>query len=223
MAVAHMLKLVMHWSGLGEEGTLQWNFGGNAASHDPAALTDAAGNAVDKWTNNLSPSSKTNFLKHLWPSQSVDKVTLYEYAEAPGPATALGEFAVTGWVGTAVTLNPLQVAQVASARTALAGASYRGRQYFPSQGSTVVATTGLTVPAAADQLAALAANMGTDAVAGIQESLAVDELLWGVYSPKKGIITPIVAIVADDKMYTQRRREASLDPAYSALIEVNQQ
>jgi hypothetical protein len=219
MPVANLLKLVMHWTGYGEEGTLSWHFVGNAGSHSPSELAAAAGNAVHQWETERTPSSKTGFCALLEPDQSVDSVTLYEYASSAGPATALGEHSVTGWAGTSGAVGgPLACALVASIKTALAGPSYRGRQYFPAHALNVSGANMLYTSTQADAVALLAASMGPEAAEGISESLSISTLEWAVYSPTKGLATVVTNLSVDNKPDTQRRREAQLAPSYTAVV-----
>lgn len=221
MPVPNMLKLVLHWSGHGEEGTLGWAFTGNAALHTPAQLTAAAGAVVSAWGSIRTPSSKTQLLAMLDPSQTVDKVTLYEYAASSGPASELGITTPSGWVGTGGFYGPLQCSMVASLRTAKAGASYRGRQYFPGHCQALGASyTGLMIQSQVDTLGQLAANMGPEAASAMATSLSISTLQWGVYSPTKDEINVITSVVVDNKLDTQRRREANLKPTITKSYSV---
>lgn len=212
MSVPFLLKLTLHWTGYGEEGTLSWAFGGNAALHTPAQLQSAVTDVVSGWSTIRTPSSKTQLLAMLDTTQKVDKVTLYEYADSAGKASELGIVNPSGWNGTGTLVSPLQVCKVASLRTAKAGASYRGRQYFPGSCEALVAGTALGDQGHVDTLGQLAANMGPEAASKIATNLAISTLTWGVFSPTKGVITPITSIVVDNKADTQRRREANLKP-----------
>lgn len=214
VAVNNMLKVVLHWIGLGEEGTIQWNLMGSQATHTSTALSAAAGNVYAKFGASETPTSKLAFSALLWAAQQVDKISIYEYPDAAEPAATVGEHAITNWPGISSTGTPLQCCIVASTHTGTSGRSYNGRQYFPGNGLPVIAATGLLANSHADEVSLLAANMGIDVVAGVQESLSIDVLDWVVYSPKKHITTNITSVTVDNKFDTQRRREAGLAPTY---------
>jgi hypothetical protein len=219
MSVAHLLKLVAHWSGYGEEGTISWHFVGNAADHTPTELSDAAGNVLSEWTSNEDPSSKTGLLSLLTSHQTIDLVTLYEFTTAPGPSTALGTATPSGWTGTKTSMHgPLQTCLVASLRTATPGASFRGRQYFPAFTLPCNAATAQPDSDDVDLVATTAANLGGDAAQAIASSLSISTLRWGVYSPTRGVCTEITSISVDNTMDTQRRREQSLEPSYVSVV-----
>lgn len=224
MAVPHLLKLVLHWSGYGEEGTIGWHFKGNAADHTPQQLATAAAAAVSLWGTNRTPSSKTDFCSLLTTPQSVNTATLYEYAVSKDPvthkigkATALGSTTVTGWGGTGAAMRgPLQECLVATLRTAQAGKSFRGRQYFPAHTMAMTASNALLDNAYATNLHLLASNMGPEAAQAIAGSLNISTLEWAVYSPTLDIVTVIDHVTVDNKADTQRRRAQSLAPTFTA-------
>lgn len=218
MPVANALKLVLHWSGYGEEGTLSWYFNGNAALHTPAQLQAAASAAVSNWGSVRTPSSKTQLLGLLSTQQKVDKVTLYEYASLPGPTSELGVAAVTGWNGTAQIATPLQSSMVATVLTQTAGASYRGRQYWPAHCVPIAAATATLSPTLVDTCASAASNMGAEAASAIATSLSISTLRWAVYSPKRGIMTQVSTVSVDDKPDTQRRRAKSIKASYTKTV-----
>lgn len=220
MTVSNALKLVLHWTGLGEEGTLAWYFSGGAAGKTPDQLGAAAGNAVSHWGSDRTPSSKTQFLSMLGTSQSVDKVTLYAYDTLPGNATELGVFAVTGWTGTGASARgPLQTAVCCTLLTATAGASFRGRQYFPGHALPAVnIATGLFASGDIDTYASCASNMGVEAQGAINTSLGLANGTWCIYSPKRGVMTPVTQCKVDNIPDTQRRRAGNLKPTYTKLV-----
>lgn len=110
--------------------------------------------------------------------------------------------------------GPLQTCLVASLRTAHAGASYRGRQYFPGSLFAAQQSNALVTNARADQIRDLAGKLAGDASQAIAQSLSINTLEWCVYSPTKGITTAINGISVDNKLDTQRRREAQLASTY---------
>lgn len=211
MTETNMLKLVLRWSGLGEEGTISWHFKGNMASHSSAQLHDAAGNVVTRWGTDATPSSLTTFRSLIANTQVVNDVTLYEYAVDNGPATAQG-IGPIGIAGSGSQVAPLQCALVATSVTALAGARHRGRQYFPAHCLTVQSANALLSDSDTSKVGDLASGMGATAAAGIAESLAIADLVWAVYSRTNRSMEQIVSTRTDNKVDTQRRREASLRP-----------
>lgn len=216
--VANLLKAVLHYSGFAEEGTISWYVGGNMASHTNADMDAWAAEIANQMTTSTTPSTKTGILGRLAAGQTVDEITCYEYAASGGAATAVGHFAPSGWVGTKTTqLKSLQVAQVATLRTAGSGRSFRGRQYWPCQGLSLTAQCQFGT-ADTDALALLAANAGSDVDTATIPALSISTPFWGVFSRKLNILTPIVEVAVDSKPDTQRRRAFSQVATYSTTV-----
>lgn len=218
MSVAHLLKVVLHWSGLGEEGAIGFYLGGNNATHTDDELHNAIGNALHLLDTNESPSTLSNLQKLLSPDQRFDELALYEYAVSPGPATGIGKVSPNAPGSTGIT-HPLQVAAVATMRSALSGPSYTGKMYLPAHTMTSVSTSARFTQAQTDQLASTAAAYIGDVQEGIQQSLAISSLGPVVYSPKKGIATPLITLEVDNRPDIQRRRANKLQPTATSTIE----
>lgn len=219
MAVTNLLKFVLHWTGYGEEGTISWHIGGNAAGHSNAQLADAAGNVLHLFQTAAAPSTLGRLQNMLTADQAVDTGTLYEYAVDDGPATGVGQRSLSGITGNAANCRgPLQTCIVASLRTAQSGRSYRGRQYFPGHVLTIVQGTALISPTDTNNVASLAATMGNEVSTAVASSLSINTAYWGVYSRTQHVITPITQVTADNRLDTQRRREANLKPTSTAAV-----
>lgn len=218
MSVAHILRVALHWSGLGEEGTIGFYMSGNAASHTDEQLHDAIGNALSLLNTNESPSTMSNLAKLICPDQSFDELALYEYDTLPGHATGIGKVApnVAGSVGVT---HPLQVSAVATLKSAMAGPSYTGKMYLPAHTMTSVNTSARFTQTQTDQLATTAAAFIGDCRQGIQTSLDIDQLGPVVYSVKKGIVTPLLTLDVDNRPDIQRRRANKLQPTATSTIQ----
>lgn len=212
--MADMVKVTLHWSGLGEEGVVQWNAQlGTAGGLSPAQL-DAILAAVDTaFTSGTTPSTWTDLSSLLPSSQTFDKLTAYYYADAAGPASAVTTRAVTHVGSATANLHPLQVALVNSVHTAASGASHRGRQFWPAQGLPVVVGTMLLASGTVDAAAQKVANAWTFVENSVRSTYG-DPARLGVYSPTKHVFTPATSLSVDNKLDTQRRRERSLKAQY---------
>jgi hypothetical protein len=100
--------------------------------------------------------------------------------------------------------------------TGTPGASHRGRQYLPAHTRTTGPASALIDQTTTDLYADIAGKMGGEAAVALGGSLGEGEIFWGVFSPKLGVITKITTLSVDNKMDTQRRREAQLAPTYTA-------
>lgn len=212
--MADMVKVTLHWSGLGEEGVVQWNSQmGTSGPLGPTQLATLLGVVNTNFTSATTPSVWTDIAALLPTSQSFDKLTAYYYATTPGQASAVANLAVSH-IGSATTsLHPLQVAIVNSVHTAGAGPSRRGRQFWPAQGLSPVVSTMLLASGTTDIVAQKLANAWTQ-VENAVRNVYGDPARLGVYSPTKSIFNPATSLTVDNKLDTQRRREASLKAQY---------
>lgn len=216
MSVANMLRVVLHWSGLGEEGSIGFNYVGSQASHTEAQLADAIGAADVLLNTSTTPSTWTNLATLLYTSQKFDSLTLYEYDLASEPASRSAQLVVSH-PGTIATAGPtLQQALVVSTLTGASGARNRGRQYWPGQKYNVQPSNGLIQSTLADQMVGYAASFNDDVRSGLSGSLDIAALNLSVYSRASDSSRPVTSMVVDNRLDTQRRRAQSLTPTYRA-------
>lgn len=122
--------------------------------------------------------------------QEIDQTTGKVIATAFGSAT---------WVGTA-SGNPLpaQCSAVVTLRTALAGASFRGRMYTPPISQASIGSNGLIITANVTTL--------VNAYGNAFVALAADGGQSGVWSNTKKTFTELTQVEVDSVIDTQRRR-----------------
>lgn len=213
-----IIKVVLHWIGYGEEGTLSCYFQ-SAGSHSDALLANAAGNINTVMGSSTTPSTWSDLASLLTPQQQFDSITVYQYDTLPGTVTAQGEHGVTGQVGSGTLQGGLQDAVVVTTLTDEAGKSKRGRMYLPAHcviKNTLTACLGNGQAARIAGIAGALLNDWADALASTLD--ASDPLSPVVYSPTHGYVTPITALRADNKTDTQRRRAFSLEPSETVTV-----
>ena len=215
MPAQDIIKVVLHWSGYGEEGNIGWYYQ-SAGSHSSQLLTNAAGNIdTQLGTPSGSPTIWANLQALLTTAQTWDKVTVYQYDNLPGKVTDQGQVAVTHAGTGSTAAAPLQSCMVASLRTGLSGARNRGRTYMPAH-----TQIGPVAPYfAAGQVNAMA-GLVSSLLSGIGNALsgtlnASSPLAPVVYSPTGGFVTPITTVVVDNRPDIQRRRAAQLKASYT--------
>lgn len=134
-----------------------------------------------------------------------------------GQLQALGEAVrATPTLGTGTTPHPYQTSVVTSLRTALPGASGRGRLYWPANGVAINSSNlriGSPIPA---NLAAAVKTLLTamDGAITAQLTGAVAPVVW---SRTRQLLTPITAIQVGDITDVQRRRRDILVENYTAV------
>lgn len=221
MAVPNILQVVLHWVGFGEEGTMSWHLAPVAGSHDEGALSDYLDQLVSALTSEDTPSAKANFLALLTTNQHADQIAVYQRADDAGPATSQAVHSLSGWTGTSTGLGaPLQACLVGSLRTSLPGPSRRGRQYVPGHTLSVQNSTALVDATTTDRIAALCGQWGATVRDQARSALSDDGIRWVVYSRKLRAATQIQTVRVDNRMDTQRRREASLAPDHTSTVSV---
>lgn len=161
-------------------------------------------------TNAVAADIKAAFTSSAHADDISTTITLASIGLRDIRSAAQPEFIDTGGAvaGTmALELLPPQTALCVTLRTALAGASYRGRVYLPGFAEGSNTTGGVAVGAVLAPAVAF--------VAAIQDALAEVGLDLGVLSrpnddvvpAKPGWITPVTSIVVRDAVWdTQRRR-----------------
>jgi len=141
--------------------------------------------------------------------------TRVESRDSTGTLHAVGEHTrAAPVVGTASGGLPFQTAMVVSLRTLLAGASFRGRLYFPANGMTMTNTT-LRPPTSS-----ITAYLG-----GVKAYLALIETAIQatsggatlvVWSRKTGGTALVTTLQAGDVLDVQRRRRDAVVESYSS-------
>lgn len=116
--------------------------------------------------------------------------------------------------GTGVSLHSFQTAAVTSLRTALPGASGRGRIYWPATG--VALTTGTLRPSVADVTSFLAGVKTY--LGGIETAIeaSVTGVTLCVWSRKTLALSPVISLQMGDVLDVQRRRRDTLVEAYTS-------
>lgn len=196
-------------------GTEEWStgvaFGGAGVTQDLAE--------VSQWATGIANALPT-FLTGtglvlsglLSDFGTVGLVRVYGYAGGPdAPAQVVGE-AITDIEGDGAVRCPTTTAVVASLRTGVPGASYRGRIYWPGQGAQVTGEGMLGGTAGPSQLA--------QAFSALLELLAaaspnVGTVFPGVYSGTKDLITPVIEVAVGSVPDSQRRRRDDLIESYA--------
>ena len=133
-----------------------------------------------------------------------------------GALEAQGEAAkAVATPGTGNTLKPYQSAVVISLRTGLAGASGRGRLYWPGTGIEIFAVN--LRPSAAGMSSFLSG--AKTYLSGIQSAIDVtlDGVALGVWSRKNADIVPVTQLQAGDVLDVQRRRRDQLVETYTSV------
>lgn len=143
----------------------------------------------------------------------MNQISVQAYG-AVGGIVAQATADLSGVSGTSGLAHPSQSALVFSGRTLFAGASRRGRNYWPATGVTInapslrVVSTELSplVTGWADLIKGLA-----DASPGLVQTIPV------VYSPTLDVLTPVSSYQVGDVVDTQRRRRDSLVEDYTTI------
>lgn len=222
MSAQDILKLVLHWSGYGEEGAVSFHFQ-SAGSHSDALLNNAVGNIDTQWGSDTAPSTWTQLTALLSQNQAYDELTLYQYDALPGKVSNIGRKAINHQGTASGTLTPLQSCMVVGLKTAISSASTRGRVYMPAHTIPESNATALFASGQATAMATLVAKALTTAGAALAGTLNASSALSPVvYSPTKAFVTPVTAVTADNKPDIQRRRANKLQPTATASIPFSQ-
>lgn len=191
------------------QGRLIWSLNGQLYALNVIGVVNSGGVAITQaLTNTIGTAIKSVFTSSAFDTNVHSTVSLANFGLRDIRTANQPEYVDTGAAvaGTGVgDLLPLQVALCITLRTALSGASYRGRMYlcgFNEANNT-----------AAGVLNGTTASLAF--VAGIKSSLQASALDLGVLSrpaplatpARAGHITTVTAIVARDAVWdTQRRR-----------------
>lgn len=167
----------------------------------------------------------STFLDELWPSGGGGIKGLYEATTVLTQYQTRRINPTTGQVidtaATAVTRggtgsgNPLppEVAIVASLRTALAGASYRGRMYLPAPRAGLVTSVG-NIDATSVTTIATAVAAGFTAV---EADTTYGSTIGCVYSRKLRIISSVESVDVGNVFDAQRRRRNSFQESRTSV------
>ncbi len=202
--MTNVAKIVWHGVGAGEEFAVSTTY---QLDH---ALTATEVNAIaTALPTAIVAANKTNLLNLISTDQNYNLVSVYFYATDPrDPATLVGHAALTTFVGTGTFTNPLQLAMCVTTHSDFAGASNRGRMYFPACG----------VGLANHKFAAGNLTDGVNAAKGLLEAgnaailahSTATSAVASVFSPTKGTLQKITTVSTDNVPDTQRRRAQSL-------------
>lgn len=119
---------------------------------------------------------------------------------------AVGQSAVSpAFAGTGAPTRPNYTAMCLTLTTPLAGASYRGRNYWPALAAPAITVDGLFD--GADTLNAIEEFAGL--AVELSPSAANPPALLAVYSPLLDTVTPVTAVSADNVPDTMRSRKDS--------------
>lgn len=218
MSVANLLRTTIHWVGYGEEGTIGFYYSGSQSSHTGPTLTTAANDVLTAITG--TNGGYSDLANLLTTQQSIDKITVYEYANAPGHVTAMGSASPTGPANGSSMSAGLQQAIVVTLLTPQAGRSFRGRIYMPGHCKSPQLSTGQLTSGDTSTVATGAVRLGKTIRDALKSSLAISTLTWVVWSPTRGVATGITSARCDSRVDTQRRRAAQQTPASSTTLPV---
>nr|CRY97218.1 hypothetical protein [uncultured prokaryote] len=205
--VSNVIRAVMHGSGVGEEFAFGWYAQCDSALTTEAQLSDIADAWDDNMNTSTTPSCYAQMLAQLSNDQKLDTLSLYYYSTLPGSASFLHHKTISK-SGTVAVYQPLQQALVVTTETDRSGSSYRGRFYLPATG--IVPTNGHLLSATAlGQVATGGLQTIVNFMDALRASPAGDGSRAVVYSPTKGLVTPITSMSIDNKFDVQRRRAMS--------------
>lgn len=196
---------------LGAANEESWSCGFHFTAAEVMDPTEAAA-AANEIRNRLGTawSAAAPNLRSLMSTRgTLRDVSVYSYANT-GPAVSSANAALgTPIVGVNSATAPPQCAVVYSLLTGFAGASRRGRIYWPALAPAIDGSFKST----------LARGSGLDV---INTAILIQDALetfapgaWGVYSPKLDVVTPVTSVRAGDVIDTQRRRRDALTELYS--------
>lgn len=140
---------------------------------------------------------------------TVNRLDIYGYPDT-GPATVQGS-ASLDYSGTGTVRMPQQCAMGVSLRTAFAGASRRGRFYWPCLAATLGTGGKMAV---ASNTAVQFANI----LEGIGDAGGAAAMRPVVYSPTLDLLTPVTSVRVGDVIDTQRRRRDTLVESYQSTV-----
>jgi len=154
-------------------------------------------------------------LKALLSSDSgYDKVTLYSYAAATGPADYVAEAPITTAVGTSTDASlPLQLACVVTLKTGQAGRRRRGRMYLPVNAKALTAHQFTQA-----QINAIVADTATF-IQNVDNSASISGNVC-VMSQVVGEKVSVTELAVDSRLDVQRRRANTEVELYQAVDDI---
>ena len=155
----------------------------------------------------------TRTLAVLGIGNDISQVTVQQYAAVGGIAKQ-AVAAIIDLSGGATANHPLPTSIVYSLRTALPGASFRGRNYWPAVAGVVSQSGFFTTP---DTNTAHATGWANILEFLGESSTLVTTPVPHVYSPTLNVVTPVTVVQAGDVPDTQRRRRDALIETYASV------
>lgn len=220
MPSTNLLKVVLHWSGYGEEGTIGWHLGGATSVASESQLSGMLDLINTKLNSDESPSAWSNIIGLLPGGASFDFLQAYSYVNGHSPAAAQAIKGVSHAGSGSTTMPPLQIAVVCSLRTGHAGRSYRGRQYWPGGFAMVQTVNAKLTNDQCDAYGSTAAEWGAIMKEGAQTSLSNNDIYWGVFSRTRDVVTPVADVLVDNVPDVQRRRAKSLNSTHTSTFPI---
>ena len=185
----------------------------------PGGETDETQVGLQSWADTIAAGlnvalTGTRIDAVLGIANELDLVTVQYYA-ATGGVAKQAIAAVTDVAGGATANKPLTTSIVYSLRTALPGASFRGRNYWPAPAASIGQSGFLVTPDLpqdhADEWALLLEFLG-------ESSALTPTPVPHVYSPTLNLVTPVTTIQVGDVPDTQRRRRDGLQETYASSV-----
>lgn len=171
-----------------------------------AAATEIASRLNTSWA-----AAAPNLRSLMSTRGTLRNVSVYSYANT-GPAFASANAPLTTPIaGLNSATAPPQCAVVYSLLTGFAGASRRGRIYWPAPNPEVDGSFKSTRARGSALDVINTAILIADAL----ETFAPGA--WGVYSPTLDVVTPVTSVRAGDVIDTQRRRRDALTELYTTV------
>ena len=190
--------------GLGIGDIERWSCGINfgLAPTDPAPSPSALGTSAEAvrayWA---SADTAPTLLRGYWSSSgSLLNVRCYYYVGTGQPASYVGQSTGARVAGQGSISQAPQVTAVFSLLTGQAGRSYRGRFYWPAQGSPMTSNLTATLPSqsSADAMSSALTSMGNLIPGG--------NAFAAVVSEARDLVTPVTSVSIDSVLDTQRSR-----------------
>jgi hypothetical protein len=203
-------------SGTIADGNEVWSIGFNFAIPDVGSAT--APQDVQDWAQAAALEASSWFAtgvlsEMLSTAGTFDKVECYGYGPT-GPALAIGEAILTApEVGSGAVNCPSYVSAVASLRTGLFGARYRGRVYLPAMGVAIGANGQYAGTTTGPNISTAVSGLIQDLAAAAPGALAAFPV---VYSPTGDLVTAVTSVLVGSVPDVQRRRKDDIQEVYAS-------
>jgi hypothetical protein len=177
----------------------QWSTGHWIQTTTNEDAFDLSGDVGD-----IYKSSPFNIAGMLAPGDTVEKLSVYKYADPNAGAVDQAEYIIgEGPNGTLTKVIPSQLSVCVTLRTGAPGASRRGRMFLPCRVQEVLDLEGaLKVADGGSLISGMAAYMGSVNIAGLRHCVVV--------SRKTGEVRNIRTVEVGTIVDTQRRRRNGL-------------